>query len=172
MAPDIYLRPREFQRLRGIDYCHCYWLKLLEGSLDLQIRPCHTLLQTIPAGSWWPAEACCSQCAMLLLTSIPSPRCPACPECPPPASHPANSSFKTLLRGLLQETLPYLPGWVRCSLCVSITELTIYSVSSAHVCVRHWTVFPPRARASSFCPFLLTTSWPDAITENVFWSIR
>jgi hypothetical protein len=122
--------------------CHCSGLKLLEGSVHLQTWPCH------PASNHrllLPAEACRSQCAMLLLTFMPSPRCPTCPECPSPASHLANSSFKTLLRGPFPEAFPAPPRLGKMlPVCVFIVGPTTCSVSLAHVCVcvPHWTVHP------------------------------
>lgn len=61
-------------------------------------------------------------------------------ECPSPASHPANSSFKTRLRGLLQEALP-APSRLGKMLPVCVSS----SWNSSHVLCHQLTcVCPPR----------------------------
>lgn len=95
----------------------------------------------------------------LLLTSMPSPRCPSYPECPSPASHLANSSFKTRLRGPLQEALPAPSGLGKMlPVCIFIMEFAPCPVSSlTHVSLPDWI----RLRQGKGQLLLSSTSWPS-----------
>lgn len=120
-----------------------------------------------------PAPTACGSLlsvTTLLLTSMPSPRCPSYPECPS-ASHLANSSFKTRLRGPLQEALP-APSRLGKMLpvCIFIVGPITRPVSSAYMCA-HPTPSPnpatgscsSRGRVRSFCLLL-----PGPMSPAVF----
>ena len=112
-------------------------------------------------GSGRPAEASCPLGAPCCF-SPPClyPRRPACSDCPL-LLHPANSSFKTPLRGQLQEAFPAPPRLGKMPpVCVFIMELTTLTVIHSCVCVcvcvcvcPYWTVLP-QARTRSFCSHL------------------
>lgn len=109
----------------------CCWRALNRACTSARVIPCLTPSAPVPT-------ACRSLFSVttLLLTSMPSPRCPSYPECPSPASHPANSSFKTRLRGLLREALP-APSRLGKMLPVCLHRRTHHMscVISSHVCV-------------------------------------
>lgn len=108
----------------------CCW-RVLEACKPDHVIPCLKPSALAPT-------ACGSSFSVTtpLLTSMPSPRCPSYPECPSPASHLANSSFKTRLRGLLQDALPAPSRLGKMPpVCIFITEFITCPVSWAHTCV-------------------------------------
>lgn len=96
--------------LRYANYRHWYWFKLPEGSLEHAVL---TMSRPALNRPWVPLSACRSLC----LLSAPCCFSPPCfTHAHPPAQialllllHLANSSFKTPLRGQLQEAFPAPP---------------------------------------------------------------
>lgn len=152
MAPDTLSGVKGISDAERNQLLHCCGLKLLEGSLDLQIRPCHTLLPTM-RGLLATCRSLFSQCAMLLLTSMPCPRCPTCPECPSPASHLANHPSRLRPGDHSRKPFLRLPGWVSWPLCVS-SSWSLHMSCVISSCCGPSGRYSSRARARSFCPSL------------------
>lgn len=104
-----------------------------------------------------------SQCAMLLLTSMPCPRCPTCPECPSPASHLANHPSRLRSGDCSRKPFPHRPGWVRWPLCVSSSWNFPHVLCHQLVYAPQWTMFLQR-KGQVLLP------GPVVTTENVFCS--
>lgn len=141
----------------------CCW-RVLEACKPDHVTPC--LKPSAPA----PTACGSSSVTTLLLTFMPSPRCPSYPECPSPASHLANSSFETRLRGPLQDALPAPSRLGKMPLvCIFIMELITCPVSWAHACVcpapprPHWIVLL-QGKGQLLCHL---RPRPTSTTENV-----
>lgn len=143
--------------------CYCYWFKPPEGSLK------HAdLTMSHPAFNhpWAPCSL-----RKLLVPSVhhAASHLHAFTHAAPPAQiallllHLANSSFKTPLRGQLQEAFPAPPrlGKMR-PVCVFIIELTTCIVSFAHVCVLPLDCLPPGQGPDPSVHRFSPSFWPHA----------
>lgn len=140
--------------LREINSCHCYCFKLPERSLEHANLTMSHLLSTIRGLLRAYRSFLSSQCTMLLLTSMPLPTPPYLLRLPFCFSTWLTHPSRLCSGDISRKPFLHLPGWVRCSLCVFIMELTTCTVSYTHVCVLPTGLFSTRARTRSFCSSL------------------